>query len=208
MTTRRNLLAHLGAAALGAIGAPALAATPPRQEGMPSGGARTPRFPNATLLTHEGKEVRFYDDLIRSKTVLINMMYAQCSDRCPPMTQNLRRVQDMLGNRVGRDVHMYSMTLLPEQDRPQDLKDYAKLHGVKPGWTFLTGRPDDIERIRKRLGFYERDAKLDTDITRHTGMIRIGNDSLDRWCTGAALGTPSLIIDAIKAVTPQSRSNA
>ncbi len=208
MTTRRNLLAHLGATAVGAFGVSAWAATPRQQENTPSGGARARNFPNATLLTHEGKEVRFYDDLIRGKTVVINMMYAQCSDRCPPMTQNLRLVQDMLGDRVGRDIHMYSMTLLPEQDRPQDLKDYARLHGVKPGWTFLTGKPDDIERIRKRLGFYERDAKLDTDITRHTGMIRIGNDSLDRWCTGAALGTPSLIIDAIKAVTPQSRSNA
>ncbi|MFN0300574.1 MAG: SCO family protein, partial [Burkholderiales bacterium] len=137
--------------------------------------------------------------------VLINMMYAQCSDRCPPMTQNLRRVQDMLGNRVGRDVHMYSMTLLPEQDRPQDLKDYAKLHGVKPGWTFLTGRPDDIEGIRRRLGFYERDPKRDADVTRHTGMLRIGNEALDRWCTSAALGVSSLIVDAIKAVTPHSR---
>jgi protein SCO1 len=208
MMTRRNLLAQLGATSVGAIGLSAWAATPPGQASTPPGGARAHTFPNATLLTHEGKEVRFYDDLIRGKTVLINMMYAQCSDRCPPMTQNLRRVQDMLGNRVGGDVHMYSITLLPEQDRPQDLKDYAKLHGVKPGWTFLTGRPDDIERIRKRLGFYERDPKLDTDITRHTGMIRIGNETLDRWCTGAALGVPSLIVDAIKAVMPQSRTIA
>ena len=208
MTTRRNLLAHLGATAVGAIGLSAWAATSQRQLGTPSDGSRKLQFPNTTLLTHEGKEVRFYDDLIRGKTVVINMMYAQCSDRCPPMTQNLRRVQDVLGNRVGRDVHMYSITLLPEYDRPQDLKNYAKLHGVKPGWTFLTGKPDDIERIRKRLGFYERDPKLDADITRHTGMIRIGNEVLNRWSTGAALGAPNLIVDAIKAVIPSARTLA
>jgi protein SCO1/2 len=66
------------------------------------------------LRTHEGKEVRFYDDLIHGKHVVINMMYADCQGLCPPMTANLVKVQQMLNDRVGKDIFIYSITLQPE----------------------------------------------------------------------------------------------
>ena len=39
------------------------------------------RFPNLVLKTHEGKTVRFYDDLLKGKIVMINFMYAECKGR-------------------------------------------------------------------------------------------------------------------------------
>jgi len=157
-------------------------------------------FSNAVLTTHEGKRVRFYDDLIRGKVVLINMMYAQCDGICPTMTDNLVRVQQLLGPRVGRDVFMYSITLQPEQDKPEDLKIYAAVHGVKPGWLFLTGQPADLRFIRYRLGFYDPDPIIDGDKATHTGAVRIGNDAYERWAMAPALTGPEHILATINHV--------
>ena len=194
MNTRRNLLVGLGAAALGLASGRTVAETNRRS------GPRADYFPNVTLYTHEGKAVRFYDDLIRGKLVAINMMYAQCEGICPGMTQNLLRVQKHLGDRVGRDVFMYSISLLPEQDTPERLKDYVDMHHVGPGWLFLTGARADIETLRYKLGFYDNDPEVDADRSQHTGMVRIGNEALDRWSMAPALAEPESIAQAILSI--------
>jgi protein SCO1/2 len=159
-------------------------------------------FSNVTLTTHEGERVRFYDDLIRGKTVAFNMMYAQCDGICPTMTANLVKVQSMLGDRVGRDVFMYSITLDPERDTPRDLKVYAAVRGVKPGWLFLTGAPADVRLVRYRLGFYDPDPAVDGLNATHTGAVRIGNDVRERWTMAPALAKPESILFAINHVDP------
>ena len=164
------------------------------------------RIPDVPLVTHEGRKVRFHSDLVRGRVVFVSMMYAQCSERCPPMTQALRRVQDALGDRVGRDVFMYSISLLPEQDRPEDLAAYRRQHGVGPGWTFLTGVKADVERLRVAMGFYDPDPKADADIGQHIGAVRIGNDALDRWCMTPIVNEAHFILEAFMAVDPVSRA--
>jgi len=190
MWTRRQLLGGRPAAAQAGT-APAPART--RQYGADY-------FSNATLITHEGKTVRFYDDLIRDKVVMLNMMYAQCDGICPIMTENLVRVQQLLGPRVGRDVFMYSITLQPEQDSPEDLKIYAAVHGVKPGWLFLTGQPADLRLMRYRLGFYDPDPTVDGQKATHTGAVRIGNDAYERWAIAPALSGPEHIVATVNHV--------
>lgn len=155
-------------------------------------------IPNVQLTTHTGARVRFYDDLVRDKLVVINMMYASCSNTCPPTTQNLLRVQEMLAGRVGRDIFMYSITLRPEYDTPPELAHYAKLQGVKaPGWTFLTGGRKEIGQLRLALGFYDPDPRVDGDETRHTGMLRIGNDAFQRWGSVPGMADPRQIVASI-----------
>src|ERR1044072_8394456 len=120
-------------------------------------------FPNVTLTTHEGKKVKFYDDLIKDKIILINFMYVKCDGICPGTTANLLNVQKMLGDRVGRDIFMYSITLKPEEDTPEVLNRYAKAYKTKPGWLFLTGDPKDVELLRRSLGFIDRDPERDAN---------------------------------------------
>ena len=145
-------------------------------------------FPNVELTTHEGKKVRFYEDLIKDKIVVINFMYADCEGICPTITANLVKAQKLLGERVGRNIFMYSLTLKPEKDTPEHLKHYAKMHGVKPGWLFLTGKPADIETLRRSLGFSTSNQKLDKDLTNHIGMVKYGNERRQWWgmCPGKA----------------------
>ena len=154
-------------------------------------------LPNVALQTHDGRHVRFQDDLVKDRLVVVNMMYANCTNLCPPNTANLLQVQDLLGERVGKDVFMYSLTLQPAIDRPLDLRRYMDKFGVKPGWTFLTGEPDHVELLRLRLGFYSLDEVADADLKQHTGMLRIGHAGRDRWSMIPALAAPDQIVNSI-----------
>ncbi len=192
------------------LGLAALAALP---EGFASSNHVTPSksdhvtrskkdFPNVPLVTHDGKVVHFYDDLIKNKTVMINFMYVRCGDICPGMTANLKLVQKELGDRVGKDIFMYSISLEPERDTPDMLKAYTELFHVKPGWTFLTGKKADIEELRKHLGFSFSDPLLDKDRTQHIGVVKFGIESLERWGMSPALGDPKAIANYLRWMEP------
>jgi protein SCO1/2 len=157
-------------------------------------------FPNVPLITHEGKKVSFYDDLIKGKIVTINMFFAQCDEICPRVTANLVKVQKLLGERVGRDIFMYSITLKPEHDTPQAMRDFMEMHGVKPGWTFLTGAPDDMELLRRKLGFTYPDPEIDKDKTQHIGNLRYGNEPMALWAACPGQANPEWIVESISWV--------
>jgi protein SCO1/2 len=154
-------------------------------------------FPDMRLTTDEGKSVRLYEDLIEDKIVVLNFMYARCRGVCIPVTSNLLRVQKLLGDRVGRDIFMYSFTLDPLQDTPEVLRDYARRHAVRPGWTFLTGAPADLELLRRRLGFVDPDPTRDADRSNHTGMVRYGNEPLHLWAAFAGMSKAEAIAKEI-----------
>ncbi len=145
-------------------------------------------LPNIELITQDGEKVRFYDDLVKDKIVVLNFMYTHCEKVCPSIMRNLARVQKILHDRIGRDIFMYSITLKPEQDTPEVLKKQAKQLGVGRGWLLLTGKPDDIDFLRKSLGFTYRDPAEDADKSNHIGMLRVGNEPMMRWsaCEGQA----------------------
>jgi protein SCO1/2 len=142
-------------------------------------------YPNPVLRTHDGESVRLYDDLIRGKQVVMNMMYANCESLCSTVTTNLVKVHEALKARMGRDLFMYSITIKPKEDDPAALKSFAEMHGaLLPGWTFLTGDPYDIDTIRFR--FFRMDhIKFDTDLQSHTAQLRIINETTNCWtCVG------------------------
>src|SRR5215469_6608037 len=145
-------------------------------------------LPNIPLLTHEGRQVRFYDDLIKDKIVTINFFFSKCDEICPIVTANLVGVQKLLGSQVGRNIFMYSVTLKPEEDTVDVLKQFTEKFGVKPGWTFLTGKPQDIELLRRKIGFTSPDPRVDQDKNQHIGNVRYGNEPLMLWgvCPGMA----------------------
>jgi protein SCO1 len=200
MLTRRQMLGGLGVAAATAAAGIFSANSNTSQNinfAVPTHGSAY--FPNVELTNHLGQQVKFYDDLIKDKFVVINMMYAQCSEGvCPVTTANMRRVQLALGNRVGRDIHMYSITLLPDFDTPKVLNQYAKDHHIGTGWQFLTGKSADIELIRRKLGFYDLDPVVDADRTQHAGLVRIGNDAYNNWMMAPALGSHESILQVIR----------
>jgi protein SCO1/2 len=159
-----------------------------------------PTLPNVALRTQDNQAVRFYDDLIKGRTVVISFMFTSCKAVCPMTNVNLLKVQKALGDHMGRDVFFYSLTLDPKTDTPEVLHKYARSIGAKPGWTFLTGKAEDLELLRRKLGFTDPDPKVDADKTQHGGLIAYGNDAFGRWSMMPSTADPNRIAEAVTRV--------
>jgi protein SCO1/2 len=164
--------------------------------GKPSDG-----FPNIVLQTQDGKSVRFYDDLVKGKTVVVNFIYTGCEKSCSPTTANLARVHRLLGDRVGRDLFLLSISLDPVVDRPKTLKEYAARFGQFHGWYFLTGDGAEIDRLRRTMGLYDLDPDRDADKTQHAGIVIAGNDRTNRWVSLPALMDHRQIAQTVLRIT-------
>ena len=166
-------------------------------------GPRADYFPNYTLTTHENKQVKFYDDLMAGQTVMVNFMYTNCEATCPLSTMNLKKVYKALGEKVGGDVKMLSFSIKPEQDTPEKLAQYVADHKIGKGWTFLTGKPEEIEILRRKLGFFDPDPSQDVLKGTHIGILRVGNERLDRWAACPILQSPESIVKTLDSVRPR-----
>lgn len=161
------------------------------------------RYTNAVLRTQDNKEVRFYDDLIKGKQVVINLMYAECHGACPLVTQTLKKTYNQLKDRMGKDLFFYSITTKPQDDSPAALKHYAKTRRADlPGWYFLTGDAHDLETIRYRL-FAMGHPGFDVDDAMHAGMLRIINDNRNSWGNAQAFATQKNILKRISWHDPE-----
>jgi protein SCO1 len=148
-------------------------------------------FPDVQLTTHEGKEVRFFTDVIKGKVVALNFIYTNCPDACALETARLREVQRILGDRVGRDVFLYSITIDPKHDTPKVLKEYAKKFQIGPGWLFLTGKDADIKLIRTKLGLYSPEEG--DNIKDHNLSFIIGNQATGQWMKMSPFENPYVL---------------
>lgn len=191
---KRSLL--LGTAALMTGGITAAASRTAR---VPSGREilRQRRFPNVPLVSHAGRELRFYDDVLKDRKVVVNFMYTVCSNICSPVTQNMLQAQRLLGS-FADDIHFYSISLTPLEDDPAALRAYMQAQGVRKGWTFLTGKPQHIEQVRRGLGFAQGSAAEDADLSNHAGMLRIGNERMVSWGHASALSSGRSIARMIR----------
>jgi protein SCO1/2 len=141
-------------------------------------------FTNVALTTHEGRTVRFYDDLIKGKIVAIDLIYTTCQYACPLETARLAQVQRLIGDRMGRDVFFYSITIDPDHDTPAVLAEYARKYQAGPGWLFLTGAKADIDRLSRKLGLYSPPDPSNPD--GHQPYLLVGNDATGQWMRNAA----------------------
>ncbi len=158
-------------------------------------------FSNILLYTQHGEPVHFYDDLVKDKVVIINLIYTTCPKICPATTAQLAEVNDSLGPWIGEDVTMLSISIDPAVDSPERLKQYWELFGSKPGWLFLTGDYDEIEKLRRELGVYDLDPVIDADKTQHGGIVTFGNDRTNRWAALPALMHRKLLAKTILQIT-------
>jgi protein SCO1 len=208
--SRRQLLAGTGAAVFaGAVGGVA-AGDVGWLSDLGSGNAGsthdTPRsliqrrhLPNVPLLTHEGEPVRFYDDLVRDKKVLLNFVDMGNRREAGLVTSNLREVRGLLGTRVGRDVFMYSIALDPAKATPPVLARWSREHRTGPGWLFLTGHADDVTALRRAAGFAYDDPTEDRDPASIASVLKFGNEPEMRWAHCATRAHPRQIARMVVA---------
>jgi len=152
-------------------------------------------FPNVPLVTQDGATVRLYDDLLKGKSVAINVMYTSCKDECPLETARLVQLQKILGERMGKDIFFYSITIDPKRDTPEVLKAYAEKFGVGPGWLFLTGRDEDIKLATKKLGLAGQRNAIRRD--GHSASFMVGNEPAGLWMRNSAVDNPKVLATTI-----------
>lgn len=194
---KRNLLLGGVAALAGAAAVAANNAKPTYVAQNPRESMRQKHLPNVPLVTHEGREVLFYDHLVKDRKVVINFMYTVCEGICSPVTQNITDARELLGE-AAKDIHFYSISLTPTTDDPATLREYMEDHQVGKGWTFLTGKPENVDLVRRRLGFAQRDPKKDADLSNHSGMLRLVNEPMVAWSHASGISSGKTIARMIR----------
>ena len=142
-------------------------------------------IPNTVLADQDGREVRFYSDLIEDRVVVVNFIFTTCTTICPPMGANFAKLQKLLGERVGRDVEMISVSVDPAVDTPARLNAWARKFGREEGWTLVTGDKPDVDKLLKALKVFTPD-KND-----HSPILLVGNDARGEWTRAYGLAPPA-----------------
>ena len=151
-------------------------------------------FTDVELLDQNGKKVRFYTDVLKGKTVVVNAFFTTCTSVCPPMNRNMERIQQALGDRAGRDVFLVSITVDPSVDTPARLKDYAQKFHAGPGWIFLTGKKENLDWALYKLGQYVEN-KDD-----HKTIFIIGNEPPGLWKKAFGMANVGELIQVVESV--------
>lgn len=200
MTTSRTFTALALALFL-----PLAAACPEGWRAVPTHtGAAGEVLPNPTLVTHEGERVRFYDDVIRGRAVLVYFAYTQCRGSCPGTTRNLLHVMDILEER-GEEPWLVTVSLDGRSDTPEAMRRFRERHGPRPRWIFLGGGEDELEAVRQRLGFTDPDPVIDADRSQHAGLVLFGNDATGRWAASPGQARAEVIADSVARVVRAGR---
>jgi len=189
---KRTILAAMMLAAIAQVG-PALAHSEPAKSGAAAaqrsvavpvtgkestGGTRDARtyFTDLELQTQDGRKVRFYSDVLEGRTVLINVIYTNCKDACPLITQQLNDVRKRIPELFGKQVFFVTLTSDPKRDTPKALKAFAQKQSADvEGWTFLTGPKERVDHILKKLG------QFNEEVEAHSTLFIAGNVGAKRW---------------------------
>jgi protein SCO1/2 len=151
-------------------------------------------FTDVELTDQDGKKVRFYSDVLKGKTVVVNAFFTSCTSVCPPMNRNMEKIQEALGDRVGRDVFLVSITVDPEVDTPARLKEYAQKFHAGSGWVFLTGKKENLDWALYKLGQYVE--KKDD----HKTIFIIGNEPTGLWKKAFGMANVAELIQVVESV--------
>ena len=151
-------------------------------------------FSDVELIDQDGRKLKFYTDVLKGKVVVINTFFTTCTSICPPMNRNFEKMQEALGNRLGKDAFLVSISVDPQTDTPTRLKEYSARFHAKPGWLFLTGKKENIDWALYKLGQYV-ETKDD-----HTSIFIMGNEPKGLWKKAFGLAKPEELIKMLEDV--------
>lgn len=152
-------------------------------------------FPNTEFTDQDGKTHRFYDDVIKGKVVALNFIYTKCTDVCPVDTAQMRQVAKLLGDRLGRDIFFYSISIDPQNDTPEAMKRYMYTFDIPAkGWTFLTGDKAEIDALRRKLGLIRGDSE---PLKQHNTSLIIGNEKTAQWIKRSPFDHPKMLANLL-----------
>jgi protein SCO1/2 len=151
-------------------------------------------FSDVELINQDGQKLRFYSDVLKDKVVIVNTFFTTCTSVCPPMNRNLEKIQEALGERLGKEAFLVSISVDPETDTPLRLKEYARRFHARPGWIFLTGKKENVDWALYKLGQYV-ERKDD-----HLTIVIIGNEPKGLWKKALGMAKPDELMKVVEDV--------
>lgn len=121
------------------------------------GFGQAPRF---TLTDQHGSP--FSSEVMEGKVWAVSFIFTRCEDECPIITGRLKAAADLLEAEGvwDSDVQFVSITVDPEYDTPEQLRNYAERYGISAGWHFLTGEPHYVRSV-VTSGFHDVALKIE-----------------------------------------------
>ena len=169
--------------------------TPPVQTPSTNADSQAKKyFTDVILVNQNGQKVRFYSDLLQGKVVIINSFFATCAGSCLPLTRNLEKLQQALGEHMGKEVHILSISVDPTVDTPSRLKAYAKKLNAGPGWHFLTGDKESVDFALKKIGHFVDNKES------HLNIFIIANERTGLWKKAFGLARSDELMKVVESV--------
>jgi len=144
-------------------------------------------IPVLSLTDSDGRAVALRELLKTDKSVMVNFIFTSCSAICPVMAATFAQVQARLGTRRDR-VRMISVTIDPNYDTPERLRDYARRFDARPDWHFLTGGQDAIRRVQEAFDAYRGNKENHVPLT----ILRTGAGA--PWIRVEGLASPDQLL--------------
>lgn len=151
--------------------------------------------PDARLVTQHGEDVMLVSDLVGDRIVVMDFVYTTCTTVCPVLSAILSQVQHELGDRLGQDVVLVSITVDPQRDTPARLLSYSQKMKAADGWYWLTGPKTDVDDVLKTLGVYT------PNFEDHPSVVLVGDASTGDWSRFVGFPGSGKIVDRINELS-------
>jgi len=150
-------------------------------------------FPNVSLTTETGKQVKFYDDVLKGKVLVVNFMFTKCGDVCPLDTAQLKKVSEILGDKMGKSIFFYSVSVDPANDTPAAMAEFKEKYQIGKGWTFLTGKLEDVTLIQQKFGLEPANGTPRA----HSTTIILANEPSGQWIKRSPYENPQMLANLL-----------
>ena len=151
-------------------------------------------IPNVELVSQDGKRVRFLD-LLEGRVVVVSFIYTTCAFVCPILGEQFSKLQTVLGDRLNRDINLISISTDVKTDTPERLKAWSRNFGARPGWTLLTGKQEDVDRLTVALVGYQVGKNM------HEPVVLLGNYDRGRWVTALGYAAPEKLLELAEEIS-------
>ncbi len=152
-------------------------------------------IPDLDLRDQDGRKIRFYSDLIKDKVVVLSFFYTSCVSSCTMQGQTFSKLQSLLGDRLGKSVFLISVTTDPATDGSAQLKSWGKRYGVKAGWTLVTGKEAELNKLLLPFTGMRAGAGM------HLPSTFVGNDRTGVWTSAAGVFEAKEVLSAVDFLT-------
>lgn len=168
---------------------------PPGQDVQKQRAGLKTSIPDVEVFDQDGKRIRFYSDLIEGKVFVVSFVFTSCAFVCPMQGESLSKIQAALGERLGRDVNLISISTDPAKDTPERLKAWGARFGAKSGWTLVTGRGAEIAKLAEAF------TGSATYRGEHSPVVFVGSDQKGAWVRAYGLSGPAVTVKLIEEMS-------